>query len=200
MTFSFKWPQRKKARGERSGDRAGHSTSPSRETGLPGKWSRRSDMFSLMVWHVAPFCWKWVSTWSISSTWGMKKSMSMFWYRSPLTATDFYSSLKNKGHLCVPALKHMLRLDVQSVTAPPWFILDCYPRKTSGFADQRFRSSLSASSEKIDPPIKGLSSSFWRNHLQNCVLLTKSPECNCCQTWTLYGRNFSFFFTSVWVE
>ena len=46
------------------------------------------------IWCLYP--WKWMSACSISSIWGMKKAVSMLWYRSPLTVMAFSSSFSKK--------------------------------------------------------------------------------------------------------
>jgi hypothetical protein len=56
-TFSFRYHQRKKSRGLKSGDRASHSTSPLKEIKRPGNISLNTPSERGAVWAVAPSCW-----------------------------------------------------------------------------------------------------------------------------------------------
>ena len=49
-TFSFRYPQRKKSHGLKSGDRAGHPTSPLKEIKRPGNISLRANVVLCELW------------------------------------------------------------------------------------------------------------------------------------------------------
>jgi len=55
--FSFEVSPQKRSQVGRSGEQAGHVTSPLWERSFPGKNLRNSAIASLEVWVVAPSCW-----------------------------------------------------------------------------------------------------------------------------------------------
>ena len=60
-TWFFKWPQRKKSRGVRSGDRAGHSIGPLQPSHRSGNLLSSHCLTINTYCRGAPSCWKWNS-------------------------------------------------------------------------------------------------------------------------------------------
>lgn len=74
--FSFKKPQKENSNCVKSHDLAGQFTSPRREITLPSNFVFNNSVVSFGVLQIAPACWNYISSRSISATWGQKKLFS----------------------------------------------------------------------------------------------------------------------------
>ena len=74
VTFSLRYPHRKKSGGIKSGNRDAYETSPKHEIKRPGKVALSIVMVSLAVYGVAPSCWNHKFCMSKSSSCGNKYS------------------------------------------------------------------------------------------------------------------------------
>jgi hypothetical protein len=96
-TSSFRYHQRKKSHGLKSGDGAGHPTSPIKEIKCPGNISLNTPSERHAVWAVAPSCWNHTCSLSTLSSLGHRKVSNISTSRLAVTVAVAPPSSKNYG-------------------------------------------------------------------------------------------------------